>query len=120
MLRAALSIIAASALVGCAAARQPEAVAPIVEEVEPQPATAMALVFDPPVVLDEPPVDLAREPRERAAFVAFEDQAVTFYYIHIDDRQVSDGGGRNWRHGGGGLGRYERRALIDKFGATYR
>src|SRR4051794_19350884 len=98
-MRSALVIISIALLTGCASqpSQQPQAVA----TEEPADAVlASALVFDPPVILDEPPVVLDREPRERSAFVAFEDQTVTFSYLHIDDRQIIDS-----RHG---RDRYER------------
>ena len=111
-------ILVSLCLAGCASQLQqqqappsPELQAVAVEE----PADAVlasALMFDPPVTLDEPPLSLAREPRERSAFVAFEDQTQTFSWIHIDDFQSGDG-----PHG---RGRYERRALIDRVGSSVR
>ncbi|MBC8106036.1 MAG: hypothetical protein H7Z14_05560 [Anaerolineae bacterium] len=71
--------------------------------------TASALLFDPPMYADELGPELAREGRERSAFVAYEDQTTTFSYIHIDDRQT-----------GGTGARYERRAIIDRFGSSTR
>ena len=96
---------------GCASkpSNQPQAqVAPEASDA----VVASALLFDPPVILDEPPIDLSRESRERSAFVGYEDQTVTFSYIHIDDRQLSSGGHNR--------DRYERRAVIDRFGTSYR
>jgi len=71
--------------------------------------TASALVFDPPMYADELGPELAREGRERSAFVAYENQTTTFSYIHIDDQQT-----------GGTGARYERRAIIDRFGSSTR
>lgn len=70
---------------------------------------ASALVFDPPTYADDLGPELAREGRERTAFVAYEDQTSTFSYIRIDDRQTGDG-----------RERYERRAIIERFGSSTR
>ena len=59
---------------------------------------------------------LAREGRERSAFIGFEDQTVSTFYIRIDDRQLSIGSGSD----GNNFDRYERRAIIEKSGALYR
>jgi len=71
--------------------------------------SASALVFDPPMLADELPIDLAREGRERAAFVGYEDRTTTFSYIRIDDRQTGDS-----------RERYDRRAIIERFGSSSR
>lgn len=71
--------------------------------------TASALMFDPPMYADELGPELGREGREPSAFVAYENQTTTFSYIHIDDRQT-----------GGSGARYERRAIIDRFGSSTR
>src|SRR5215211_2137024 len=71
--------------------------------------TASALVFDPPMYADDLGPELAREGRERGAFVAYEDQTTTFSYIRIDDRQTGDN-----------RERYERRAVIERFGSSTR
>ena len=55
------------------------------------------------------------------AFVAFDEPIITYYWIHTDDWQGSD-----WGSGacGGRFGRigdcFERRAVIDKVGVSYR
>jgi hypothetical protein len=86
--------------------------------------TASALVFDPPVTVGEPAVDLSREDRAASAFVAFEDPITTYFWIHTDDYQNIGGGwGGGWGCGddcGGTLDRYRRRAIIDTFGVTHR
>jgi hypothetical protein len=123
-----LSILAI-ALVGCASqpavprarsARSPE----IVESPRYEESTASALVFDPPVAYGEPPLELSREDRLPSAFVAFEEPTITYFWIHTDDWQGSDWGtgGCGGRFGGiGGLGDcYQRRAVMDKVGISYR
>ena len=79
--------------------------------------TASALVFDAPVTAGEPPVELSRDERAMSAFVSFEDPIITSFWIHTDDSQRSDWG-RNCLNGVGDC--YERRAIIDKVGVTYR
>ncbi|CAN5414460.1 hypothetical protein BH09PLA1_BH09PLA1_19750 [soil metagenome] len=74
-----------------------------------QATTASALLFDPPMYMNDLPPELSREGRERAAFVAYEDQSTTFSYIRIDDRQTGDN-----------RERYERRAIMERFGSSTR
>jgi hypothetical protein len=73
-------------------------------------SVASTLVFDPPLLIGEPPVALAREDRQAGAFVGYQEQTITSFYIRIDDRQTGD-------HD---RDRYERRAIIEQVGATYR
>ena len=75
---------------------------------EPDPS-ASALVFDPPLYDPLVSVELARGERIRGAFVGFDELETTFFYLEIDDRQNQDG-----------TGRYERRAIIQRFGTSYR
>jgi hypothetical protein len=72
-------------------------------------STAGALAFDPPVIANEPPLQLSRDFRTPGAFVGYESLTTTYYYLRIDDRQTDDFGDR-----------YERRAFSEKFGVTYR
>jgi hypothetical protein len=98
---------------GCAAQRaQLEASMPMRDSVADRAVTASALLFDPPVYADDLPPDLAREGREMSAFVAYEDQTTTFSYVHIDDHQLFPS-----RHS---RDRFERRAIIDRFGSSTR
>src|SRR5687768_15025001 len=73
---------------------------------------AAALVFDPPLLADEPPLELARDRRAPAASLGFEDVVVEHFYIRTDDYQ-SDHGCPEFEH-------YERRAVSEKFGVRYR
>src|SRR5262245_38018354 len=77
-----------------------------------QPVRAGALVFDPPVISDQPPLDLTRDDRNPGAFVGYEPLTATFFYVRTDDLQ-GDQFGRN-----GGL--YQRRAVQVKTGVSYR
>jgi hypothetical protein len=84
---------------------------------------AAALVFTPPVVRQEQPLDLSREGRATEAFVGYEQGIVEYHYVRTDDRQRSgDGWGRSW--GGGPFGgygdRYERRAVTERVGVRHR
>ena len=81
-------------------------------------ATSAALVFDPPVAAGDPPLELSREERQPSAFVSFEGPTTSYFWIHTDDLQDSDWGGSGW--GSGIQDRYQRRAVIEKTGVTYR
>jgi hypothetical protein len=102
-------------MMGCAsqapkpprAAHQPLPVLAVYRE-----APSAALVFDPPVISDQPPLDLSRDDRTPGAFVGYEETIATFYYVRTDDRQF-DGSGLN-------QDRFERRAISTKVGVSYR
>lgn len=102
---------------GCASSRQPSCATrsePIVSDQLDRAVSASALLFDAPMYGDDLPPELARDGREPTAFVAYEDQTTTFSYVHIDDQQLSTGGRGDLRD------RYERRAIIDRFGTSTR
>ena len=91
------------------------------------PASATALVFRPPIAEYAPPIDLDRESRQPTAFVGYEDGITESYLIQTEDRQVFGGGiygvggsGSSGSAYGGGYGRYERRAYIEKTGVLHR
>jgi hypothetical protein len=69
-----------------------------------------ALAMDPPVTLDGPRLALARAPRERSAFLGFEQTTATWSWVRMDDRQTEDG--RN--------DRLERRAVSVRVGTSVR
>ena len=72
-------------------------------------AVASALVFTPPVVANEPPLELARDVRQPSAFVAYDQVFTTFFYLRLDDRQyISDDG------------RSQRRVVSETFGIRTR
>jgi hypothetical protein len=84
---------------------------------------AAALVFDPPVVRQAPPIDLSRYGRAPEAFVGYEQGTVEYHYVRVDDRQrAGDGWNRGFGWGGSwGYGdRYERRAVSERIGVRYR
>ena len=95
---------------------------------ESRAVAASALVFDPPVTLDEPQLDLSRADRQPSAFFGYEEGSIEYYRLTVDDRQLGYGGGGyggygRGRGGGGGWGwydRYERRAVSEKVGAIRR
>lgn len=110
--------------VGCqTAAPAPEPRA-VVEEPQYDAVTASALVFDPPVVQGEPPLELSRAGRGPRVAVGYEELTAESFYIRLDDRQISDGirggGGRGRFGGGGSYDRYERRAVTERVGVRYR
>jgi hypothetical protein len=94
---------------------------------------ASALVFAPPVTLDEPPIDLDRAARRPGAFFGYDEGSVEYYRLTVDDTQSFDGsvsarargyGGRG-SFGGFGSGsgwhdHYERRAVSERVGAIRR
>ena len=74
-------------------------------------AIAAALTFDPPIAMRQAPPDLSREPRERTAFLGFNEDSTTFTHVRVYDRQtVGD------RHDD----LYERRAISERFGTSSR
>jgi hypothetical protein len=96
-----------------------------VRECEAVPAAA--LVFDPPMIQNDPPLQLSRADRQPSAFLGYDGPIVESYYIRFDDRQV--GYGLNGRFSGSGGGRfgasgnfdmYERRAVTERTGVRYR
>jgi hypothetical protein len=92
-----------------------------VEQYEAVPAAA--LVFTPPMVRQEQPLDLSREGRATEAFVGYDQGTVEYLYVRTDDRQRSgDGWNRSWGWGsyGGHGDRYERRAVTERVGVRYR
>src|SRR3954452_18960926 len=79
-------------------------------------AVAAALVYDPPVVVNAPPIDLSREGRGAAAVAGVDDVITTYYYLSVDDRQ--GGYGKNGH--GRSLDRFERQAVTERVGVSYR
>ena len=74
--------------------------------------TASALVFDPPTAEYSVAMVPSRESRERTAFVGYDSVISTYFYLRIDDRdRFFDPSGD---------GRYERRAISEKFGVSQR
>jgi hypothetical protein len=96
-----------------------------VREYEAVPAAA--LVFDPPVIANDPPLQLSRADREPSVSVGYEGPITEFYSVRFDDRQVGYGlNGRFSGSGGGHFGAsgnfdtYERRAITERTGVRYR
>ena len=71
--------------------------------------TASALVFDPPVAAGQPSLELARDERQPAAFVSYDDVQTTYFYLRLDDRQKLSNDGRS-----------ERRVISETFGISRR
>ena len=111
----ALMVLGLSLAAGCAAQPKHRQVAGVEDEFGPA-RPASALVFDPPVARDGPPLDLARDGRDQQAFVGYAEGVTEYFYLRWDDRQASYGSGRH----GGYDDRYERRAVSEKMGALYR
>ena len=110
-MRVVLLIVCGFVLSGCASSPPKAAsnsAAPIYDQ-----AISAALVYAPPVTLDIPPLDLARDGRDQAAFAGFEDVTTTFYHLREDDYQASYGR----RHHND---RFEREATTERFGVSYR
>ena len=119
---ATISLTLAALTIGCASTR-PGATAkvePAAAPVRYEESTSIALAFDPPVTTGERLPDLSRDLRDPAAFVGFDGPSTTFYWIHTDDWQDSDWGGGGRGNGFGAGDRYQRRAVMDKTGVTYR
>jgi hypothetical protein len=109
MRRAAL-LISMCLLMGCHANKpvpttQLSASQPSFDDARP----ASALIFAPPIAQADPPLNLDRDIRQASAFVSYDDLTRTFLYIRTDDRWSADGSDR-----------YERRAIMEKIGASTR
>lgn len=101
-------ILSGILITGCAA-HKPAAM-PQANITAPAPLVASAaLVFDPPIIQQEPRLDLSRSTRGPAAFAGFEDTTTTYFYVRTDDRQTTDF-----------TDRFEREGYSSKVGAIRR
>lgn len=109
-MRWGLFILAGAFLSGCASkpAAPPVAQTPQIYDE----AISAALVYDPPAIANQPPLDLSREGRSQSAFAGFDELITTFYYLRQDDDQQSFGKCRN--------DRFERQAITERVGVSYR
>lgn len=73
--------------------------------------SAAALVFDPPIAEYSAAVPF-RDGRQPTAFIGYDSVISTYFYVRVDDRQryITDDG----------IGRYERRAVSERFGVSQR
>ena len=105
-------VISLGMMVGCASKPAPPVAAtapsPIYDD-----AVAAALVYDTPVIVNSPRLEVSREGRGPSAYAGFEDITTTFYYLRIDDRQLNTNGGVN-------NDRFERQAITERVGVSYR
>jgi len=107
-------------LAGCASQPEPATVVPVQQMTRQyEPASGVALAFDPPVLAGSPRLDLSRYGRGPAAFEGFSEASTQYYSLTTDD-WYSDfnggfGGGRN-----SGPDNYQRRAVTQIFGITTR
>jgi hypothetical protein len=101
---------------GCAA--QTASVAPVHQPVVYSEADASALAFDPPVLAGSPRLDLSRDGREPTAFEGFDQGSTTYYFLQSYDLESGFGGGRNGRGGNGDY--YQRQAVSQTYGISYR
>lgn len=84
---------------------------------------AAALAFSPPLIQDEPALELSRDLRQPSAFVGYAEGVAEFFYVRWDDRQAGGDGWGSGSWGSSGSGshdRYERRAISEKVGVLYR
>jgi starvation-inducible outer membrane lipoprotein len=108
-------MILAMALTGCAS--QPASVAPVQQAHIYSPVNATALVFDPPVLVGNPELDLSRDGRGPAAFEGFYDGTTSYYSISTYDLNPGCAGGFG---GGWAGGYYQRQAISQTNGISYR
>jgi hypothetical protein len=94
---------------GCASQKTPVATAEPTTQPRYAVASAGALVFDPPVAIGQPPLQLSRNDRQPAAFAGYDASTTTYSYVRTEDRQTGD------RHD-----RVERDAISEKVGVSYR
>lgn len=109
-------IVAGMLLTGCAARAKTSPRADREPEVELvgyryYESSASALAFDPPIVAGAVTPNLSRAGREPSAYVGFDSIITTHFYLRTDDRQIIYGED---------AGRYERRAVSERFGVSYR
>jgi hypothetical protein len=90
---------------GCARLQQPTGIHRYGDHI------ASSLAFDPPVIADEPALELSRAGRGTTAFVGFEEVITTHFYLRTDDHQ------RFYDRDGG---HFDRRAVSETFGTRYR
>ena len=105
-------------LTGCAAQPPQPPVAqvpPTIASTVYDGAVAASLIYNPPVSADIPRLQVDREGRQMSAYAGFEDQITTFYYLRVDDYQRSDG-----HHHHGNSDRFEREAITERVGVSYR
>jgi len=75
-------------------------------------AVAASLVYGPAAPPYSGQIDLSREGRAPAAYAGFDDVITTYYYLYQDDRQLQCGGQSH--------DRFERQAITQRFGVSYR
>ncbi|MGD0462925.1 MAG: hypothetical protein ABSB74_10595 [Tepidisphaeraceae bacterium] len=107
----------ALALTGCAS--QSAGVAPVQQSHAYDAAPAAALAFDPPALAGMPQLDLSRDDRGTAAFLGFEDARTTYYSLTTDDWYSDFAGGGSFGRGGN-RDDYQRQAISETSGITYR
>ena len=106
----ALIILAAVLLSGGCAARRATAPAAAQPPAAPEDdAVAAALVFQAPITLGQPPLNLDRDARAASAFLGYEELQTHFYYLRTIDRQLD-----------GEREQYDRTAVSEKVGISYR
>lgn len=75
-------------------------------------AVAASLIYGPAVPPYAGQIDLSREGRAPAAYAGFDDVITTYYYLYQEDRQLQCGGLSH--------DRFERQAITQRFGVSYR
>jgi hypothetical protein len=96
-------------MAGCASHTTKPTTQPMASSTNYAPVASAALVFDPPVIAGQPPLDLSRQERDPQAFVGFDQVRTDFYYVRFDDRQTNDF-----------TDRFERRAISVRTGISQR
>lgn len=74
---------------GCATAHQAPPAAKASSEPEYLEASAAALAVDPPLTANESHPELARAPREPAAYLGYQDSTVEYYASYSDNLESS-------------------------------
>ncbi len=107
-MRCGVIILAGFVLAGCAASHQVATQSPPAQR-HYLPASASALAFNPSITRDQPPLELSRDVRERAAIVGIDEVSITYFDIRMNDRQTNDF-----------TDRFERQAVSQRVGVSYR
>ncbi len=111
-MRSTLAILIASLLVGCAAKpRQPQA-SQALDKPHYEDRVVTALVFDPPISMNEEPVVLARNEREPYAVIGFDQTTTTVFNTYYNDTQYGPSSLPSlW---------FQRQAISERYGVSFR
>lgn len=111
-MRPTVVTILAVCMLGCAAKPKTHQAGKTLEKHQYEPAVATALVFEPPISVDQAPLVLARIDHEPYAVIGFDQTTTTVFNIYYNDTQYGSGSLPSlW---------FQRQAVSERFGISYR